>query len=312
MLPAALAGVLKAYRGAHEVITTIMLNAILVNLTEWLVGARGPFHDPRAGHLAHAGDPVDGRDPRRLATSRSGSSSRVVAAFVIWWLVGRTTIGFRSRRSARTRTPPSTAASRPPASPCWRWRSAASSPASAGPSRPRACSAATRPASTSASASTASPSPCSPGSSRCWPSPRRCCSGSCGPAQTKMAFEADVAPEIIDVILAIILLLVCAPIVVRWILRLRKPAGRGAEVQLRRDGAADVAAHVARVVFGHRCPSWSSSSSPTPSTTSTPSQDRAPCSTRRSASRRRSCWPRCAACSASAPASSTSASRASC
>ena len=40
--------------------------------------------------------------------------------------------------------------------------------------------------------------------------------------QTRMAFESKVAPEIIDVILAIILLLVCAPIVVRWVLRLRR------------------------------------------------------------------------------------------
>ena len=50
--------------------------------------------------------------------------------------------------------------------------------------------------------------------------------------QTKMAFDAKVAPEIIDVILAIILLLVCAPIVVRWILRLRKPKDEVAVVQL--------------------------------------------------------------------------------
>ena len=52
MLPAALAGVLKAYRGAHEVITTIMLNAILINITEWLVGSRGPFHDPEGGAIS--------------------------------------------------------------------------------------------------------------------------------------------------------------------------------------------------------------------------------------------------------------------
>jgi simple sugar transport system permease protein len=50
--------------------------------------------------------------------------------------------------------------------------------------------------------------------------------------ETQMAFEADVAPEIIDVILAIILLLVCAPIVVRWLLRLRRPRDEGATIQL--------------------------------------------------------------------------------
>ena len=46
--------------------------------------------------------------------------------------------------------------------------------------------------------------------------------------QTKMAFDAKVAPEIIDVILAIILLLVCAPIVVRWIAAPAQAEGRGA------------------------------------------------------------------------------------
>jgi general nucleoside transport system permease protein len=45
--------------------------------------------------------------------------------------------------------------------------------------------------------------------------------------QTKMAFDAKVAPELIDVILALILLLVCAPIVVRWLLRLRKRDDEG-------------------------------------------------------------------------------------
>lgn len=36
-------GVLKAFTGAHEVITTIMLNYIAINITDWLVG--GPLQD---------------------------------------------------------------------------------------------------------------------------------------------------------------------------------------------------------------------------------------------------------------------------
>ncbi len=50
--------------------------------------------------------------------------------------------------------------------------------------------------------------------------------------QTQMAFEADVPQEIIDVILAIILLLVCAPIVVRWILRVRGPKDAVEQIQI--------------------------------------------------------------------------------
>jgi simple sugar transport system permease protein len=48
---------------------------------------------------------------------------------------------------------------------------------------------------------------------------------------TQMQFDAKVAPEIIDVILAIILLLVAAPMVVRWILRWK--AKPGSEESLR-------------------------------------------------------------------------------
>ena len=38
----------------------------------------------------------------------------------------------------------------------------------------------------------------------------------------KMQFESDVAPEIIDVIQALILLFVAAPVIIRWILRMRE------------------------------------------------------------------------------------------
>jgi ABC-type uncharacterized transport system permease subunit len=50
--------------------------------------------------------------------------------------------------------------------------------------------------------------------------------------QPQMVFESGVSQEIIDVIVAIILLLVCAPIVVRWLLRLRRPRDEGATLQL--------------------------------------------------------------------------------
>jgi ABC-type uncharacterized transport system permease subunit len=43
-------GALKAYTGAHEVITTIMLNFIAIRLVDWLIKARDPFilRDPTA------------------------------------------------------------------------------------------------------------------------------------------------------------------------------------------------------------------------------------------------------------------------
>ena len=228
-----LAGVLKAYRGAHEVITTIMLNAILVNITEWLVGARGPFHDPRAGpsrarrrssaRPRSRGSPVDCRSGSSSPSSwpaSCGSSSPARPS------------ASGSRPSARTRTPPST-----PASPA-----AAHHRAGDGrqrlPRRPRRRDrdpGRVRPlrgrAATSASGSTASPSPCWPGSNPIAGHP-------VGAAARHHARRPDrrwrstpkVAPEIIDVILAIILLLVCAPIVVRWVLRLREPTDAGRRI----------------------------------------------------------------------------------
>jgi len=39
------AGLLKAYRGAHEVVTTMMLSYIAILFTSWLVGQNGPFWD---------------------------------------------------------------------------------------------------------------------------------------------------------------------------------------------------------------------------------------------------------------------------
>jgi simple sugar transport system permease protein len=46
---AAIAGALKAYTGAHEVITTIMLNFIAINITDYL--ANGPWKDSSAGNI---------------------------------------------------------------------------------------------------------------------------------------------------------------------------------------------------------------------------------------------------------------------
>jgi simple sugar transport system permease protein len=48
---------------------------------------------------------------------------------------------------------------------------------------------------------------------------------------TKMQADAGVEQELVDMILAIILLLVAAPVVIRWLLR-RRDAGGGVELQL--------------------------------------------------------------------------------
>ena len=95
---AAVPGLLKARFGAHEVITTIMLNYVAFQLTDFLINKgpmadkhstapRTPFIDP----LAHLPILVGGT---RL---HAGLILALVAVPVVWFLLERTTIGFRIR-----------------------------------------------------------------------------------------------------------------------------------------------------------------------------------------------------------------------
>ncbi|HVA20526.1 MAG TPA: ABC transporter permease [Candidatus Micrarchaeia archaeon] len=93
-------GVLKARTGAHEVITTIMLNYVVLNLLVYLLGL--PFFlggglqvnaisrpVPAAVQLPHLAGPglrVNG-----------GIVVALLAAGAVWWLMRRTTLGFRFR-----------------------------------------------------------------------------------------------------------------------------------------------------------------------------------------------------------------------
>jgi simple sugar transport system permease protein len=92
-LYAAIAGALKAYTGAHEVITTIMLNFIAINITDFL--ANGPWKDQgivarTPAILETAAIPVVGNIP-------VGFLIAVLVVFVIWYVLFRTTLGFEIR-----------------------------------------------------------------------------------------------------------------------------------------------------------------------------------------------------------------------
>jgi simple sugar transport system permease protein len=96
----AIVGALKAYRGAHEVITTIMFNFVAANLTEWLVSRDGPWLDPPAtnpSNLARMPRIRESAEIPRVQELPLGFLVAVVAAVVIWWLLARTTFGFRVR-----------------------------------------------------------------------------------------------------------------------------------------------------------------------------------------------------------------------
>jgi simple sugar transport system permease protein len=108
MLWGALPGLLKVYTGAHEVIVTIMLNYIAANLAGWTVYAGGtegqtpgPLWDPTAGAVSETPDvlvsaqlPYIFGPPYRV---HWGIVLALLVAVLIWWLIYKTIIGFEIR-----------------------------------------------------------------------------------------------------------------------------------------------------------------------------------------------------------------------
>jgi ABC-type uncharacterized transport system permease subunit len=91
----AIPGFLKARTGAHEVVTTIMLNNATALLLAWAVTdlVRAPaFTFPRTGDIGHSALPVLlGRN------LHIGIPLAFAAIFLIRWLLDRTTLGFEIR-----------------------------------------------------------------------------------------------------------------------------------------------------------------------------------------------------------------------
>ncbi|HEX5147643.1 MAG TPA: ABC transporter permease [Candidatus Limnocylindrales bacterium] len=88
-------GALKAWSGAHEVVTTIMLNSIAASVIGWLI--LGPLLAPgfsfgRTGDLGSSALPVV-----LGGTVHLGVLLAVVAVPVVWWLLYRSTLGFEIR-----------------------------------------------------------------------------------------------------------------------------------------------------------------------------------------------------------------------
>lgn len=89
-----LVGVLKAYRGTHEVVTTIMLNFVAANFTDWLASRDGPWNDPTGGAIARTPLVNESAEIPRLAGLPLGFLVAAAAAVLCWWLLERTTLGF--------------------------------------------------------------------------------------------------------------------------------------------------------------------------------------------------------------------------
>jgi simple sugar transport system permease protein len=92
-------GLLKARTGAHEVITTIMLNYVAIQVTSWLLS--GPMKDPSPFVVV-------AQTPKVLESARLpplvegyrihwGFVLALLAALAVWWLIDQTTVGFEIR-----------------------------------------------------------------------------------------------------------------------------------------------------------------------------------------------------------------------
>jgi ABC-type uncharacterized transport system permease subunit len=96
---AGIAGVLKARTGAHEVIVTIMLNNIAIFLIAYLLSLDA-FQRPGSNNPVSPPIPDSAAYPLLLGPSyrlHAGFLVAIAAAFFTWWLMERSTIGFRFR-----------------------------------------------------------------------------------------------------------------------------------------------------------------------------------------------------------------------
>ena len=94
-----LVGLLKARTGAHEVIVTIMLNYVATYFLLWLLSTTAFLQKGRKDPIAPAVN-ENARLPHLAGESMRVNAGIIVAlaaAFFVWWLLSRSTWGFRFR-----------------------------------------------------------------------------------------------------------------------------------------------------------------------------------------------------------------------
>jgi simple sugar transport system permease protein len=100
---AGIAGVLKATTGAHEVISTIMLNYIALYTATWLFGDGGPLQNstqptvPVSNDVAHTAQLPVIWGTKGFQGLDIGFLIAIAALIVFWALINRTTLGYEVR-----------------------------------------------------------------------------------------------------------------------------------------------------------------------------------------------------------------------
>ncbi|MNW58761.1 beta-methylgalactoside transporter inner membrane component [compost metagenome] len=96
---AGIAGFLKARTGAHEVIVTIMLNYVALYLVAWFL-TTSAFTRPGSNQPKSPGVKDTAQLPLLLGDQfrlNAGFLVAILAAVFVWWLMSRSTWGFRFR-----------------------------------------------------------------------------------------------------------------------------------------------------------------------------------------------------------------------
>jgi len=218
----AIPGALKTFTGAHEVITTIMLNFIAINMTDFL--ADGPWKDP-SNIFARTPKILDSAVIPSLGDVPAGFLISLGMAVVVWWLLWRTTLGFEIRtvgtnphaaRYAGIRVARTVVLTMALSGILAGLGGAVETQGVVGRFQPGFNSGLGFDGITIALLAKTHPFGVIPAALLV---------GAMKAGTSKMQFEAGVAPEITDVIQALILFFVAADVIVRWILRTRRAAG---------------------------------------------------------------------------------------
>lgn len=97
----AIAGLIKARTGAHEVILTIMLNYIAYYLLLWMIRTPGLLQKPGTNQALGSATPESAQFPTLLGPQFPlldlGFVIVIVATIFVWWLIERSSLGMRMR-----------------------------------------------------------------------------------------------------------------------------------------------------------------------------------------------------------------------
>jgi ABC-type uncharacterized transport system permease subunit len=94
------AGLLKARTGAHEVIVTIMLNYVAFYLISYLLSTKGLLQAPGSNNPKSPGMKPNSIFPHLLGPQYNltiGFILVIAATLAVWWLLNRSSLGFRFR-----------------------------------------------------------------------------------------------------------------------------------------------------------------------------------------------------------------------